>query len=329
MHYIVMDLEWNQPVSFHSSAYKEIGDKLLFEIIQIGAVKLDKRLRIVDETNILISPSYYKRLHPYVRRMTNLSAADLEGAPEFPQGMAEFLEFCGKDAVLLTWGADDVSVLRQNADCYQLKDELPKTYNIQRYFAEVFALGNSQKALKSAMEQLGIAEEENRAFHHALHDAYYTALVLKKLPKPQKVLEYEQEPRKIGHTNTRKRFRITHTVASVAAGLAHKDVVQPACPGCKQPTTLITELTPQAPGRYLALCKCKKHGQFLIKVRFAPTSKKQVGMNVSVSPASRQTRAYVHTKVLQYQHRRKSGVPLPDPEDLSQIHSSNMPFDDP
>ena len=258
MHYIVMDLEWNQPVSFQSSAYKQVGDKLLFEIIQIGAVKLNKRFRKIGETNILITPTYYKRLHPYVRRMTKLTQKDLENRPAFPEAMQEFMNFCGKDAVLCTWGADDISVLKQNADCFSFAGELPKAYNIQRFFADVFKLGNSQRALKSAMEQLDIAEEENRAFHHALHDAYYTALVLKKLPNPKKLLEYEQAPRQFGHSSTRRRFRITHTVPTVAAGLKHKDVLTPACPTCKQPAALTTELIPQSPGRYIALCKCKK-----------------------------------------------------------------------
>jgi inhibitor of KinA sporulation pathway (predicted exonuclease) len=328
MHYIVLDLEWNQPVSFHSSAYKEIGEQLLFEIIQIGAVKLDKRFKIIGEINVLISPTYYKRLHPYVRRMTRMNQQELEEAPPFADGMAKFLKFCGEDSVLLTWGADDVSVLQQNADCFSISQALPKTYNIQRYFAEVFKLGNSQKSLKSAMDQLEIEEEEDRAFHHALHDAYYTARVFQKLPEPAKVLNFEQPSRKLSRAPSRRNFRITHTVASVAAGLAHKDVVQPSCPTCKQPAALMTELVPQAPGRYIALCKCKQHGPLLIKVRFTQLTDRQKGMNVSVAPASRQTRAYVHTKVLQHQYRCKNGFQFPDPEDLSRPSSSSMPFDD-
>lgn len=327
MHYIVLDLEWNQPVSFQSSAFKAIGDQLLFEIIQIGAVKLDERFQIQEELNLLISPTHYKRLHPYVRRMTHISQDDLESAPPFPIAMTQFLSFCGDNSVFLTWGADDVSVLKQNVDCFSCQCALPKTCNIQRYYAEVFQLGNSQKALKSAMEQLGIQEEENRTFHDAVHDAYYTARVLEKLPAPEKVLGFEQEPRKLGHTSSRRRFRITHTVPSVAAGLQHKDVLTPACPACRQPAALMTELVPQSPGRYVALCKCKKHGPMLLTVRFAPLNKNQMGMNVSVSPASRQTRAYVHTKVLQTQYRRKNGYVFPDPEDLSQAQSSDMPFD--
>ena len=42
MQYIVLDLEWNQPISYHSPAFKSVGGKLLFELIQIGAVKVDE-----------------------------------------------------------------------------------------------------------------------------------------------------------------------------------------------------------------------------------------------------------------------------------------------
>ena len=31
MDYIILDLEWNQPLSYNSSAYKSVGGKLLFE----------------------------------------------------------------------------------------------------------------------------------------------------------------------------------------------------------------------------------------------------------------------------------------------------------
>ena len=45
MNYIVLDLEWNQPVSYASAAYRKVGSKLLFEVIQIGAAKVNE-LRI-------------------------------------------------------------------------------------------------------------------------------------------------------------------------------------------------------------------------------------------------------------------------------------------
>ena len=52
MDYIILDLEWNQPLSYNSSAYKSVGGKLLFEMIQIGAIKLNK-LRPIALENLL------------------------------------------------------------------------------------------------------------------------------------------------------------------------------------------------------------------------------------------------------------------------------------
>lgn len=42
MQLIVLDLEWNQPTSYQSAAYRRVGDRLLFEVIQFGAAKLDE-----------------------------------------------------------------------------------------------------------------------------------------------------------------------------------------------------------------------------------------------------------------------------------------------
>ena len=30
MHYIILDLEWNQPMSYQSHVYREVGDRLIF-----------------------------------------------------------------------------------------------------------------------------------------------------------------------------------------------------------------------------------------------------------------------------------------------------------
>lgn len=328
MHYIVMDLEWNQPTSFNTPVFRQIGDSLLFEVIQIGAVKLGDDFSVLDELSIPIRPTHYVDIHPRVRRMTHLGRAELEDAPAFPEAMAQFSDWCGEDYVFLTWGGDDISVLKQNLDFFEFGGAEARMFDVQRYYAEARELGARQTSLKTAMEQLGIDPDEARDFHNAVNDAFYTALVLQKLPQPDGVLKYEQTARKLCHTPRRNHFRVTHTVPSVTEGLAGADVQTPECPTCKKPTQLQTELTPQAPGKYVALSKCPKHGQLFIRVRFSRLPDGQTGLYLSVTPANRQTRAYVHTKVLQDQYRRKHGVPF-DPEDLSRVCDSNMPFEEP
>ena len=74
MQYIVVDLEWNQPVSYNSAVYRRIGDSLMFEVIQIGAVKLDAGLRMRGSFNQFIAPANYKKLHPRISRITGSTA---------------------------------------------------------------------------------------------------------------------------------------------------------------------------------------------------------------------------------------------------------------
>ena len=328
MQYIVLDLEWNQPMSYQSSVYRKVGDSLLFEIIQFGAAKLDENLNIVDTISIPVRPTHYLNIHPRVRRMTGLTQEVLCDAPDFPEGMREFMDWCGDDCAFLTWGCDDVSVLQQNVDFFHWESPLPKMYDVQRLYAE--ATGKSgQVALKTAMEELEIQPEEEKSFHNAAHDAYYTAEVFVKLPKPGEVERFEQQPRKLCHNDRSRRFRITNIVPSVKEALASDALNAPGCPTCKQPMRLVSELIPQAKGKYAALARCPQHGLMFVKARFTLLSDGQKGMNLSVSPATHQVRAYQHTKELQFHRRRKLGeLENVDVEDVGGGLSSNMPFED-
>ena len=328
MQFIVLDLEWNQPVSYQSSAYRKVGDRLLFEVIQIGAAKLNEQLEIVDTISVPICPTHYMTIHPRVKRMTGLNMDVLADAPNFLEGMERFHQWCGEDCVFITWGCDDVSVLQQNVDFFRFDKPLPKMYDLQRLYATAMKL-SGQTALKTAMEALEIEVDENRSFHNAEHDAYYTALVMRKLPDPLAVLGYEEHPRKLCHNERRSRFRATNTVKSVREAMESKELLTPKCPTCGQATERITELIPQATGKYVALSKCKHHGAMFVKVRFALLPDGQKGMHLSVLPANRQTSAYVHTKELQYQLKRKRGdYDGFDVENLEGAMSSNMPFED-
>ena len=59
MNYIVFDLEWNQC----PYGKERENDKLPFEIIEIGAVKLNKQFEIMDNFQCLVQPMVYKKLH--------------------------------------------------------------------------------------------------------------------------------------------------------------------------------------------------------------------------------------------------------------------------
>ena len=65
MNYIVFDLEWNQ----NPSGKKTRNDRLPFEIIEIGAVKVNSKKEITDHFHRLIKPQVYKWIHDSIHEV--------------------------------------------------------------------------------------------------------------------------------------------------------------------------------------------------------------------------------------------------------------------
>ncbi|MDF2537293.1 MAG: polymerase [Herbinix sp.] len=195
MHYIIYDFEFNQ--DFSSLQDAELLQKLAqapqtskkglsqypFEIIQIGAVKLDTTLATTAEFNHYIKPLIYTNIHPQITELTGITTEQLDTKDTFPVVYQAFLEFMeDADSILCTWGMSDIRALFKNAEYHHLDTgKIPRMYiNIQPYVSSHF--NKSQKMLlrlQTSVELLGIPI--SYTFHNALHDAYYTAEIFKKL----------------------------------------------------------------------------------------------------------------------------------------------------
>ena len=74
MNYIVLDLEWNQcPYGKDRE-----NEKLPFEIIEFGAVKMNEKKEIVDTFHQLVKPVVYRRIHFRTREVIAVSLEELE-----------------------------------------------------------------------------------------------------------------------------------------------------------------------------------------------------------------------------------------------------------
>ena len=94
MNYIVLDMEWNQPMPGVRLEYK--NDRCLAnEIIQIGAVKMDENLQIIDTFEINIKPQELKHINHNVRKLTGIDDALLADASDLATAIAEFRTWCG------------------------------------------------------------------------------------------------------------------------------------------------------------------------------------------------------------------------------------------
>lgn len=191
MNYIVLDLEFNQPFAFQPGTKAEPDPLCPFEIIQIGAIKLNDRFEALERFTSYVQPQIYRRLHPYVERITGIKSSVLKDQPYFPEVYEKFLSYIGSrdEAVLCTWGGDDIRSLLRNIAYHKLDmEKLPnRSLNVQP-LASVHLHQDAGKSigLKNAVELMEI--EINETFHDALGDAVYTGKILQMLhPDPSKI----------------------------------------------------------------------------------------------------------------------------------------------
>ena len=274
MDYIVLDMEWNQPWPGSPSAKKVLPVAIRGEIIQIGAVRVTEDQDVTDEFQVMIRPKYYRRLNRRVSKLTGIKESRLnaEGIP-FPEAMEQFRAWCGENIVFLTWGFDDITILRENLRLYKLEENwTDKWYNAQMMFNAQTDGSTAQKALKTAMEIFGI--EATRPAHDALGDAYHTALICARLDLKRGALEYDEALK--SHENgfhgaeipgciDRKVF---YDYADKKAALSAMAGAENICPICGQ-KMLGSRWFAQPSHRYMDLATCPEHGKFLIRVRLS------------------------------------------------------------
>lgn len=301
MQYIVLDLEWNQPLGRMALPSKKTGDRLMFELIQIGAVKLDGERRLIGSFNRHIRPTYYPRLHPRIRRITGISQDDLAVSPRFPDAYRQFLSWCGEDFVLLTWGGDDISILAQNLIFFDFDTSLPPLYDMQPHYSRLCGIPD-RHSLRKAMAHFGISPTADHPFHSAVDDAYYTALVFQRFPNADGVLDFPQSPRAIGRAKDQPRLSTDEKkVSTVKNALGSRGAMFPACPVCGKRTTVTEGYVPtSAPNTYMALSDCKTHGLIKCEISFSPEKAGGFTMTRSISLSEEQNPAYVRTKHLQW-----------------------------
>ena len=308
MQAIVLDLEWNQPTNFRTGGYRQSGGKLLFEMIQIGAVRVNEKREIVNTFNQLIQPSCYTRLNPHIQKITHITQEQLEQSPFFDEVYQSFIEWCGDDCILLTWGCDDISVFEQNVRYFDCETPLPPICDIQKLYSDEQGTPNERKSLKRAMEELEIEPSEDKEFHNAVNDAYYTALVFQHMKSPEKVMQYRLKAKQLTHQDRRRRQTVS--VRKLSCGVptilkSHFGTSVP-CPVCSQANPLAADYYRYDSKHYTALSSCEKHGLYYVKMSVLTHPDKKRYLERITVFTEEQNPAYVHTKLLQWKMKLES-----------------------
>ena len=181
MDYIVLDLEWNQA----ADSKDDRSRMLTFEIIEIGAVKMNSRMEIADSFHELIRPQVYGEMHKITEKLIHIRMEELAECRKFDEVAGDFLRWCGEDYLFATWGPLDLTELQKNMKFFgmmPLADGPIRYYDVQKLFSISFEDGKSRRSLEYAVDFLNISKDI--PFHRALADACYTARVFEQIKDP-------------------------------------------------------------------------------------------------------------------------------------------------
>ncbi len=269
MYYITLDLEWNQAYAEKAMAVqKRLACRLRGEVIQIGAVKLDKKMKICGSYQIIVKPKYFKKLHRHVSALTGITQEQMDMGTALPDAAERFKRWCGDDFAFLTWGPDDIPMLKENFHIHDLPTEWLEehVYDLQHIFNTQTDGEKKQRSLEYAMDYYEL--KQTLPAHDALNDAYFTALVAQKLDVPRGVKEYN---------TARGDFLIEQIIGDADAGddgyvtineMLDDDIVKsPVCPICKSILTLEDPPLHSKGQRYTYHYKCKKDGDLLLGLK--------------------------------------------------------------
>ena len=300
MNYIIMDLEWNQ-----SATTAGANPAIPFEIIEIGAVKLNSDKVMIDEFSALIKPQVYKTMHYMTGKLVHITMAELKHEQPFEEVMERFLEWCGEDYVFGTWGPLDLTELQRNMVFFGFKPFMNGPlafYDIQKLFAIEYGEGKERRSLESAIDFLNI--EKDIPFHRAFSDAYYAAKAFA-LIKKKETLEHVSYDNFIAPPDKQHEVRvkfsdyekyITRTFATREAMLSDKEIKNVNCYLCDKPSKKHTKLFSPTGKYFLCIAYCEEHGYIKTKIRvrkndvgrfFAVKTKKAVSAEDAESTISR------------------------------------------
>lgn len=187
MNYIVLDLEWNQA----SSERRVVKKDFPFEIIEIGAVKLNENREIINRFSELICPQVHTQMNRITRDIIHIPDEELGNARYFQEVIKDFFLWCGEEEFrFCTWGSMDLTELQRNIRYFGTEPLMgmrgPESpiiyYDIQKLFSICYEGKKNPRTLKYAVDFLKMDEEEE--FHRAYNDAFYTARIFQKLDLP-------------------------------------------------------------------------------------------------------------------------------------------------
>ena len=268
MYYITLDLEWNQAYAQKALAVqRQLACRLRGEVIQIGAVKLDENMNICGSYQIIVKPKYFKKIHRHVSELTGITQEKMDMGTPLDEAAERFKRWCGKDYAFLTWGPDDIPMLKENLNANGISgDWVGVEYDLQKIFNTRTDGLSKQRSLEYAMDYFEIPQ--NLPAHDALNDAYFTALVAQRLGVPDAIKTYVSqsgdnlEEGVLGDADAGEEGYVT-----IDELLAERTIKEPTCPICGEKMRELGKPLHSKGQKYTFYFGCENDGEMLVTLR--------------------------------------------------------------
>ena len=276
MNYIVFDLEWNQS----PGGKKYSNSRLPFEILEIGAVKMNEQREVVDVFQRLVKPQVYNWIHDSIHEVIHVDYKDLADGVSFQQAADEFLDWCGEEWIFCTWGNQDVMELQRNMKYYGMLSKIkgPVTYyDAQKIYGICYNEDPCRRSLEYAIDKMHLPKAQE--FHRALTDAKYTGEIFKRLDMPAVLanpsIDVYQNPKTrkeeiyLSYPNYDE--YVSREFAEKEKVIKDREVASTKCPVCHMPAKRKIRWFMNNSRAYESVSFCQKHGYIKGKVRIRHT----------------------------------------------------------
>ena len=150
MDLIVVDVE--------ATCWAERRPRDRMEIIEIGAVRLDQQLTMVDEFASFVRPVVEPSLSPFCTELTSFTQADVEAADPFGMVFPRFVDWIGPgDHRLCSWGWYDVGQFQ--LDCGRHRLTVPAWFeadHVNLKAVHASRPGGRRCGMATALTELGL-----------------------------------------------------------------------------------------------------------------------------------------------------------------------------
>ncbi len=171
------------------------------EIIEIGAVKLDSKLNIVDTFKRMVYPRFTKKLSGRCKRLTNITNEEVKSEGiGFLDAINEFSQWAGEEGnIFMSWSNSDLFVLTHNYLQHTGNagiDFIRRYCDVQKYCMSFIKKEDNpdgnQVSLENCAELFNVHFDTEK-LHRALADCYVTAECFKKVYDEKRLKGYVKD----------------------------------------------------------------------------------------------------------------------------------------